>query len=108
MSTKITIAAFGALAAILAAPAHPSAQEGFGNYASARRSQSAGDAAGYRSHTQVNRSRLQVPSDAYGSIAEPAAIAGTAVSSRRRPFETDPDSSIRFEMNRDDRDRRGN
>jgi hypothetical protein len=47
--------------------------------------------------------RKKLPSAAFGSAG---GIRGGVVSPRGRPFETDPDPNIRFEMNRDDFDRR--
>jgi hypothetical protein len=41
--------------------------------------------------------------DGFGSAG---GIRGAVVSPRGRPFETDPDPNVRFEMNRDDFDRR--
>ena len=45
----------------------------------------------------------KLPSGAFGYAG---GIRGAVVSPRARPFETDPDPNIRFEMNRDDFDRR--
>jgi len=47
--------------------------------------------------------KRKLPSDAYGSSGGVSAI---VTPQRGRPFETDPDPNIRFEMNRDDFDRR--
>ena len=59
-------------------------------------------ASGYQS-PQLQRLKRKLPSDAYGSGGGvPTNVAPT----RGRPFETDPDPNIRFEMNRDDFDRR--
>jgi hypothetical protein len=45
----------------------------------------------------------KLPSAAFGSVG---GIRGAVISPPGRPFETDPDPNIRFEMNRDDFDRR--
>jgi hypothetical protein len=45
----------------------------------------------------------KLPFDGFGSVGRNR---GAVVSPRGRPFETDPDPNIRFEMNRDDFDRR--
>ena len=50
--------------------------------------------------------KARVPANAQGSVAIPDA--SPAVRSGGRWLETDPDPRIRFEMNRDDRDRRAN
>ena len=60
-------------------------------------------ASGYSSQPQLQRLKRRFPSDAYGSVGGSPA---TVVSPRARPFETDPDPNVRFEMNRDDFDRR--
>jgi hypothetical protein len=83
MSTKTN----ATLAAFLIALAIPGAAA----------AQSTGHAA--RSHKSIAIKRLAVPPQAFGSVA---GIPG----SRGRYFETDPDPNVRFEMNRDDRDRR--
>jgi hypothetical protein len=57
---------------------------------------------GYRSSARQHLQK-KLPSAAFGSTG---GIRGTVVSPRGRPFETDPDPNIRFEMNRDDFDRR--
>jgi hypothetical protein len=56
----------------------------------------------YRSQAPQHLQR-KLPLDGFGSVGE---IRGAVVSPRGRPFETDPDPNIRFEMNRDDFDRR--
>ncbi len=48
----------------------------------------------------------RVPANARGSATESGGFPTPAVNSGGRRFETDPDPRIRFEMNRDDRDRR--
>jgi hypothetical protein len=58
------------------------------------------------SQTQLQRLKRQLPSNAYGSVAGSAAVPRALGTPRGRPFETDPDPNVRFEMNRDDRDRR--
>jgi hypothetical protein len=57
---------------------------------------------GYRSLAPQHLQR-KLPSAAFGSAGE---IRGAIISPPGRPFETDPDPNIRFEMNRDDFDRR--
>jgi hypothetical protein len=57
---------------------------------------------GYQSPA-LQRLQRKLPSDAFGAVGP---VRGTVVSPRGRPFETDPDPNIRFEMNRDDFDRR--
>ena len=59
-------------------------------------------APGYRSPA-LRRLLRKLPSDAFGSVG---GTPGGVISPRGRPFETDPDPNIRFEMNRDDFDRR--
>jgi hypothetical protein len=59
---------------------------------------------GFRSPA-LQRLQKKLPADAFGSVG---GARGAAVSTRGRPFETDPDPNIRFEMNRDDFDRRHN
>ena len=56
----------------------------------------------YRSQALQHLQR-KPPLDGFGSVG---GIRGAVVSPRGRPFETDPDPNIRFEMNRDDFDRR--
>jgi hypothetical protein len=55
---------------------------------------------------QARHLKARVPANAHGSVAAPDAF--SAVRSGGRWLETDPDPRIRFEMNRDDRDRRAN
>jgi hypothetical protein len=107
MSTKFNVAAFAAVLAVLAAPGVVSAQEGFGNYPSVQGLRDAGAAPANRSRPQMKRFAAKVPTDAYGSVAGSAAIPGNTMSPRGRAFDTDPNANVRFEMNRDDRDRRG-
>jgi hypothetical protein len=57
---------------------------------------------GYQS-PPLQRLQRKLPSAEFGSVG---GIRGAVVSPRGRPFETDPDPNIRFEMNRDDFDRR--
>jgi hypothetical protein len=57
---------------------------------------------GYRSPAPQHLQK-KLPSAAFGSAD---GFRGAVVSPRGRPFETDPDPNIRFEMNRDDFDRR--
>jgi hypothetical protein len=56
--------------------------------------------------TQPKHPKARVPVNARGSATEPGGIPTPAVHPGGRWFETDPDPRIRFEMNRDDRDRR--
>jgi hypothetical protein len=55
---------------------------------------------------QSRHLKARVLANAHGSVAAPDAF--PAVRPGGRWFETDPDPRIRFEMNRDDRDRRAN
>jgi hypothetical protein len=57
---------------------------------------------GYRSPAPQHLQK-KLPSAAFGSVA---GVRGAVISPPGRPFETDPDPNIRFEMNRDDFDRR--
>ena len=56
--------------------------------------------------TQSKHLKARVPSNARASATESGGFATPAVNSGGRWLETDPDPRIRFEMNRDDRDRR--
>jgi hypothetical protein len=119
MSTKINVPALVALFVATVAVSGPAAAQYSGsrvficptcadysdNYA----------ASGFQSQPQLQRLKRKLPSDAYGSVGS-ASVGyrsvgvgpATAAAPRARPFETDPDPSIRFEMNRDDYDRRRN
>jgi hypothetical protein len=55
---------------------------------------------------QSTHREVRVPANARGSVVDSGVFPGPAVRSGGRWFETDPDPRIRFEMNRDDRDRR--
>jgi hypothetical protein len=55
---------------------------------------------------QSKHPKARVPANARGSATESGGFPTPAVNSGGRRFETDPDPRIRFEMNRDDRDRR--
>jgi hypothetical protein len=57
---------------------------------------------GYRSPAPQHLQR-KLPSATFGSGG---GIRGAVISPPGRPFETDPDPNVRFEMNRDDFDRR--
>jgi hypothetical protein len=59
-------------------------------------------------HGQSRHLKTRALAKAQGSLVAPEVFPGPAVRSRGRWFETDPDPRIRFEMNRDDRDRRAN
>ena len=93
MLSKLNIAAVAALLVAFAAPVGAYAQS--------------------HDHTtampgQSRHLKARVPANAHGSIATGDVFPGPAVRSGGRWFETDPDPRIRFEMNRDDRDRRAN
>jgi hypothetical protein len=60
----------------------------------------------HQSRTQLKHLKARVPANARGSATESGGFPMPAVNSGGRRFETDPDPRIRFEMNRDDRDRR--
>ena len=60
----------------------------------------------HQSRAQSKHLKARVPSNARASATESAGFPTPAVNSGGRWFETDPDPHIRFEMNRDDRDRR--
>jgi hypothetical protein len=93
MSSKVNIAAVAALLVASVAPVVADAQSHDG----------ATPMPGQSRHMKA-----RVPANAHGSVAAPDAFSGSAVRSSGRWFETDPDPRIRFEMNRDDRDRRAN
>ena len=93
MSPKVNIAAVAALLVACVAPV--------GAYAQNHNSATSMTA-------QSRHLKARAPAYAHGSIAAPDAFATPAVRSGGRWFETDPDPRIRFEMNRDDRDRRAN
>jgi hypothetical protein len=60
----------------------------------------------HQSRAQSKHLKARVPANARGSATESGGFPTPAVNSGGRRFETDPDPRIRFEMNRDDRDRR--
>jgi len=91
MSSKVNIAAIAALVVVSVAPVGAYAQSHDG----------AALVPGQSRHLKA-----RVPANAHGSAAASDAFPGPAVRSGGRWFETDPDPRIRFEMNRDDRDRR--
>lgn len=95
MSPKANIAVVAALLVAIAAPAGAFAQ----SYGSAY------TMPGHQLHAQSKQPKARVPFDAKASASE-FDSSGPAVRSGGRWFETDPDPRIRFEMNRDDRDRR--
>jgi len=61
---------------------------------------------GHQFHAQSKHLKTRLPSDARGSAVDSDVFPVPAVRSGGHWFETDPDPRIRFEMNRDDRDRR--
>jgi hypothetical protein len=89
MSSKVNIAAVAALLVASVAPVGAYAQSHDG-----------------ATLTQSRHLKARVPANAHGSVEAPGAF--SAVRSGGRWLETDPDPRIRFEMNRDDRDRRAN
>jgi len=93
MSSKVNIAAIAALVVASVAPVWAHAQSHDGAIVMTGQSR----------HLKAG-----VPANAHGSVAAPDAFPRPAVRSGGRWFETDPDPRIRFEMNRDDRDRRAN
>ena len=97
MTTKINVPVLAALLVIGVAVPGPTSAQTFGN---------GWDTSGSRTQQQLQRLKKQLPSNAFGSAAGAAAVPHSLVSPRGRPFETDPDPNVRFEMNRDDRDRR--
>jgi hypothetical protein len=89
MLSKVNIAAVAALLVASVAPLGAYAQQHDG-----------------ATLTQSRHLKARVPANAHGSVAAPD-VFPAARSGGRWP-ETDPDPHIRFEMNRDDRDRRAN
>ncbi len=96
MSSKVNIAVVAALLVAFVTPVGAYAQ----NYGGASMT------IGRQLHTQSKHLKARVPSNARGSVADPGVFSGPAVRSGGRWLESDPDPRIRFEMNRDDRDRR--
>jgi hypothetical protein len=92
--SKVSIAAATALLIVSIAPVGAHAQSG--GYLVPER----------QLPTQSKYPRARVPSNARASATESGGFPTPAVNSGGRRFETDPDPHIRFEMNRDDRDRR--
>lgn len=90
MSSKVNIAAAVALLVATIAPVHSFAQ----NFASSQH------------HAQSKHLKVRVPFDAKASVTDSDILLGATLRSGGRWFETDPDPHVRFEMNRDDRDRR--
>jgi hypothetical protein len=88
MLSKVNIAAVAALLVASVAP--------FGAYAQKH------DGA---TLAQSRHLKARVPANAQGSVAAPDVFPAVRSGGGRWP-ETDPDPRIRFEMNRDDRDRR--
>ena len=93
MSSKANIAAIAVLLVACGAPVGAYAQSH--DYATSMPGQS-------------RHLKARVPANAHGSIAAPDFFPAPAARSGGRWFETDPDPRVRFEMNRDDRDRRAN
>jgi hypothetical protein len=101
--SKVSIAAAAALVIASVAPVGAYAQS-YGAFA-----QGYGGAYSmpeHQSRTQSKHLKARVPSNARASATESGGFPTPAVNSGGRRFETDPDPRIRFEMNRDDRDRR--
>jgi hypothetical protein len=101
--SKVSIAAAAALVIASVAPVGAYAQS-YGAFA-----QGYGGAYSmpeHQSRTQSKHLKPRVPANARASATESGGFPMPAVNSRGRWFETDPDPGIRFEMNRDDRDRR--
>jgi hypothetical protein len=99
--SKVSIAAAAALVIASVAPVGAYAQS-YGAFA-----QGHGGAYSMPEHQSRTQSKhLRVPANARGSATESGGFPTPAVNSGGRRFETDPDPRIRFEMNRDDRDRR--
>ncbi len=96
MLSKVNIAAVAALLVASVAPVGAYAQSYGGAYRTPER----------QLQTQSKHLKARVPSGARGSVADPDVFSGPAVRSGGRWLGTDPDPRIRFEMNRDDRDRR--
>ena len=92
--SKVSIAAATALLIVSIAPVGAHAQSG--GYLVPER----------QLPTQSKHSKARVPSNARASATEFGGFPTPAVNSGGHLFETDPDPRIRFEMNRDDRDRR--
>jgi len=101
--SKVSIAAAAALVIASVAPIGAHAQsygavaQGYGGAYSMPE---------HQSRTQLKHLKARVPANARGSATESGGFPTPAVNSGGRRFETDPDPHIRFEMNRDDRDRR--
>jgi hypothetical protein len=101
--SKVSIAAAAALVIASVAPIGAHAQsygavaQGYGGAYSMPE---------HQSRTQLKHLKATVPANARGSATESGGFPTPAVNSGGRRFETDPDPRIRFEMNRDDRDRR--
>jgi hypothetical protein len=91
---KMSIAAATTVLIVSAAPLGAHAQSG--GYLAPER----------QLHTQSKHVKARVPSNARASATGSVDFQEPAVNSGGRWFETDPDPGIRFEMNRDDRDRR--
>ena len=90
MFSKVNVVAAAAFLVAAAAPIHALAQ----NFAPPAH------------HAQSKHLQARVPFDAKASAADSNVSSESAARSGGRWFETDPDPRIRFEMNRDDRDRR--
>jgi hypothetical protein len=93
MSNRIHAAALAALLAVAAIAPGPVLARNMATHHNA-------NSHSYGYQPQVND--LMMSSGARGFSTVPTALSRPSV----HPFETDPDAHIRFEMNRDDRDRR--
>ena len=106
MSTKINVPALAALFVVaVAIPGSASAQNPGSRVSICPTCADYGNdyaASGYQS-PQLQRLKRKLPSNAYGSVG---GVPAAAAAPRGRRFETDPDPNVRFEMNRDDFDRR--
>ena len=98
MSSKVNIAA---VAVLLVACIGPVAAHAQSHHSTASMRE-------HQPHAQSRHLKARVPVNAQGSAAASDVFSGPAARSGGRWFETDPDPRIRFEMNRDDRDRRAN
>lgn len=96
MLSKANIAAAAALLVASVAPVGAYAQSFGGAYSMPE----------LQLYMQSKHVKARVPSNAKASAEDFRGFLAPDRNSRGRWFETDPDPRIRFEMNRDDRDRR--